>query len=163
MSAGLARVLGPDRRYVLFDSFEGLPPVTDEDGEAAAAWQAQEPGTPEYFDNCRAEQDWAQRAMGIAGISDPEIIPGWFDATVPVWAERAEPIAVLRLDGDWFESTMVCLQHLFPLLVTGGRMLLDDYGTWEGCNRAVHQYLADQGRPEAVRSTPSGVAFIIKE
>lgn len=71
-------------------------------------------------------------------------------------------IALLRLDGDWYDSTMTCLMHLFPLVTTGGLVIIDDYGVWEGCTRAVHRYLADNERPEGIRTTSSGVAYIVK-
>lgn len=47
-------------------------------------------------------------------------------------------------------------------MVPGGVVLIDDYGTWDGCTRAVHQYLADQQRPEPIERTRSGVAYLIK-
>src|ERR1700736_2432942 len=52
MSAGLADVLGPDREYFLFDSFEGLPPAEEIDGPAALLWQSNTQ-SPEYHDNCK--------------------------------------------------------------------------------------------------------------
>ena len=63
--ASIAEVLGPDRHYFLFDSFEGLPPADDIDGESAAAWQA-DTSSPDYHDNCSAEERWAREAMARA-------------------------------------------------------------------------------------------------
>lgn len=62
MSAAMAPVLGGERKYELFDSFEGLPPGKDIDGVAAHAWQAAK-DDPEYRDNCRASEDDARAAM----------------------------------------------------------------------------------------------------
>lgn len=161
MIAGVADVLGPQRAYILFDSFEGLPPAAEIDGEAALSWQA-DTTNRFYYDNCSAERRYAEDAMRLAGVEHPIIEQGWFEDTIKPWTASATPIAVLRLDGDWYESTMTCLVHLFPLVVTGGLVLIDDYGTWDGCTRAVHQYLADQQRPEAIDRTRSGVAYLIK-
>lgn len=161
MSAGMARVLGPHRDYVMFDSFEGLPPAQSVDGVAALRWQADK-DAPSYHDNNTAARTDAERAMRLVGV-EPEIHQGWFDDTVPAWASEGRPIAVLRLDGDWYESTMVCLRHLFPLLVPGGVLIVDDYGVWDGCNRAVHRYLADEDRPEPIKRRASGVTFIDKQ
>ena len=47
---------------------------------------------------------------------------------------------MLRLDTDWYESTRCELEHLFPKLVPGGVLIVDDYGHWEGCRRAVDEY-----------------------
>ena len=54
---------------------------------------------------------------------------------------------MLRLDGDWYESTRVCLEHLHDLVVPGGFVIIDDYGYWEGCRRAVDEFLASR-RPD---------------
>ena len=100
--------------------------------------------------------------MKLAGVANPEIHQGWFQTTVPQFARDAAPIALLRLDGDWYESTMTCLEHLFPLVVSGGVVIVDDYGTWDGCSRAVHRYLADNDRPESILRTPANVAYLVK-
>ncbi len=54
------------------------------------------------------------------------------------------PISLLRLDTDWYESTRHELMHLFPLLVQGGIMIIDDYGHWAGARKAVDEFLAEQ-------------------
>lgn len=69
------------------------------------------------------------------------LVKGLFQDTI----DLDEPIALAHLDGDWYESTMVCLERLAPLLVPAGRIVLDDYFTWSGCRRAVDDYFA--GRP----------------
>lgn len=161
MIAGIAAVLGADRRYVLFDSFEGLPPAQEIDGCSALAWQANKE-SPAYYENCSAEEAWARSAMARAGVTNPELQRGWFADTVPAFAATGSPIALLRLDGDWYDSTMVCLEHLFPLVADGGLVIIDDYGTWDGCTRAVHRYLADDLRTEAIRVTAGGVTFLRK-
>jgi len=139
MIAGIAELLGPDRQYVLFDSFEGLPPAKEIDGPAALAWQA-DSTNPTYLDNCAAPSSFATHAMRLAGARNVSVHSGWFKDTLPGYAPPA-PIAILRLDGDWYDSTMVCLEALFPHLAPEGVVILDDYCTWDGCRRAVHDYL----------------------
>jgi O-methyltransferase len=159
MVAGMAEVMGRGRKYFLFDSFEGLPEVTDLDGEAAKRWQADKE-SPGYFDNCRAEIEQATAAMKMSG-ADFECVRGWFDDTIPTF-DAADRIALLRLDADWYESTMVCLKHLYPKVVDGGYILIDDYHTWSGCSRAVHDYLSETKSPSRISQTASGVAYMIK-
>ena len=56
-----------------------------------------------------------------------------------------EKIALLRLDTDWYESTKHELIHLFPRLVPGGVLIIDDYGFWKGARQAVDEYFAENG------------------
>jgi O-methyltransferase len=159
MSAGMAAVLGSSRDYILFDSFEGLPAAEDIDGQDALNWQSDKT-SPTYFGNCTADESFAQDAMALAGISNPCIIKGWFEATVPN-AVIPSPIALLRLDGDWYKSTMTCLTHFVPSVAPGGLIIIDDYYTWDGCCRAVHDYLSDHDCSERINSH-NGVCFIRK-
>jgi O-methyltransferase len=140
MSAGLAEVLGPRRHYFLFDSFEGLPPATAEDGHQARAWQ-QDTRSPTYFDNCRAPVEFAEQAMQLSGARNYTIVKGWFHETLPTFSPPA-PIAILRLDGDWYQSTLVALESLFWHLAPDGIVIMDDYYAWDGCSRAVHDFLS---------------------
>lgn len=140
MSAGMAEVLGPGREYFLFDSFEGLPPATEADGEYAKTWQQDTRGET-YYDNCRAPIEFAERAMRLTGAPNYKLVKGWFENTLPEFVPPS-PIAILRLDGDWYESTMVALESLFKHLSPDGIVILDDYYAWDGCSRAVHDFLS---------------------
>lgn len=66
---------------------------------------------------------------------------GWFQETLPVDHKSIGPIAILRLDGDWYASTKVCLEYLYDKVVKGGVIVIDDYGTYDGCRRAVDEYI----------------------
>ena len=140
MSAGMAEVLGPGREYFLFDSFEGLPPARTVDGKAARDWQA-DAGSATYYDNCRAPIGFAERAMKLSGVPYYHIIKGWFSTTLPEFIPPC-PIAVLRLDGDWHESTMIVLENLYKYLAPGALVIVDDYYAWDGCSRAIHDFLS---------------------
>jgi hypothetical protein len=157
MIAGMADLLGPGRRYFLFDSFEGLPPAREIDGQRAIAWQANKHG-PSYHDNCSARVELAREAMEMSRASSYHIVKGWFQETLPNF-EPEVPIAVLRLDGDWFDSTLVCLDNLFPRLARGGLVIIDDYYTWDGCSRAVHHFLATTQSTGRI-SSPFGVCLL---
>jgi len=140
MIAGIANILGNNKKYYLFDSFEGLPPAKEIDGEAAIAWQSDK-NSPGYHNNCSASIDFANEAMKKSGAKDFKLVKGWFEKTLPDFNEPC-PIAILRLDGDWYESTMCCLSNLVPKLAPRGIIIVDDYRTWDGCSRAVHDYLS---------------------
>jgi O-methyltransferase len=164
MSAGMAELLGPNRHYFLFDSFEGLPPAKEIDGPGANAWQTNTQ-SPMYFNNCTAEMDFAVKAMKMATngkLDNVKIIKGWFkDTLVPI--NLPEKICILRLDADWYDSTKECLSSLFNLVIDGGLILFDDYYTWDGCSRAVHDFLSDQKRTERIYQWPnSNLAYLKK-
>ena len=57
-------------------------------------------------------------------------------------ASAPSQIALLRLDTDWYESTRHELEHLYPRLATGGVLIVDDYGHWEGARKATDEHLA---------------------
>ena len=159
MSAGMADMM-PGRLHYLFDSFEGLPPAKEIDGEAALKWQ-QNTTSPAYYDNCRAERSFAERAMAMANAKKVSIIQGWFNETVLGFVP-AEPIAILRLDGDWYELTMQCLTGLYPHVIKGGDNS-DDYHTWDGCARALHEYLSANKCVDPIHQWHDSVCYLIKK
>jgi hypothetical protein len=150
MSAGLAMVLGQHREYFLFDSFEGLPPAQEIDGPAAFEWQ-RNMSAPDYYDNCSAPVEFATNAMRRAGATSFHLVKGWFRETLPRF-QPPSPIALLHLDADWYESTIVCLDHLFDRVAPGGLIVVDDYYTWDGCSRAVHDFLSRRSAIERIRN-----------
>jgi len=140
MSAGLAELLGPTREYFLFDSFEGLPPAEEIDGPAAIEWQ--KPGNSEKnFNNAKAPIEAAESAMKKSGVPNYHIVKGWFRDTLSSF-EPSEGIALLRLDADLYDSTLTCLERLYPLLADDAIVIVDDYYDWEGCARAVNDFLS---------------------
>jgi O-methyltransferase len=158
MIAGIAEVLGGSREYILCDSFQGLPAAQVIDGPAALAWQSDTAG-PNYHDNCTASPDAAHSAMSLSPARRVQIRPGWFDTTL-AGLQLREGIALLRLDADWYESTMTCLERLYPLVNPGGLMVVDDYYTWDGCARAVHEFLTRRGLTARVRQWADTVCYV---
>lgn len=163
MSAGMADVLGADRQYFLFDSFEGLPPARKElDGAAAVAWQSNS-DSPNFFNNCTAAQEEAAAAMKLSRATSFSLVKGWFNETIPRFVPPCE-IAVLRLDGDWYESTRICLENLHPHVASGGIVIVDDYYHWAGCARAVNEFLgriASSNEVPRLRQYHDSVAYWI--
>ena len=160
MSAAMSEICGSNRKYFLFDSFEGLPPADANDGKEAIDWQKNK-DSQYYYDNCKAEMSYAQRAMEIAGISSPQLVRGWFNETLHT--VDPGPISILRLDADWYDSTMTCLNEFYPKVNGGGLILIDDYNFWEGCSKAVHDYLSAHKLSDRIHQTENGVAYIIKD
>ena len=159
MSAGLARVFGNSRKYYLFDSFEGLPAAKEIDGAEAIRWQ-EDVGGDTYFENCKAEIGFAEKAMKTTGV-DFQLIKGWFSDSLPTFTIDHE-IAILRLDGDWYESTMDCLKYLYPKVAKKGMVIVDDYYTWDGCTKAVHDYLSSIQSSSRIHTSAGGICYIIK-
>ena len=77
--------------------------------------------------------------MSLSYVKEYHLIKGWFAETLPFFNPPA-PIAILRLDGDWYDSTFQCLTHLYHWVAPGGVIIVDDYYAWEGCARAVHDF-----------------------
>lgn len=137
------------RRLHFFDSFEGLPMPSKADGQDARAYAGGDSGALLATGQCAAPLDDSKALMARLGY--PEELcsyhVGWFEETVPRAAPSIGPIALLRLDGDWYESTRVCLSHLYANVAPWGVIVIDDYGHWEGCRRAIDEFLATQSAP----------------
>lgn len=166
MSAAISEVMGNDRDYFLFDSFEGLPEAKEIDGVAAVSWQ-RDTTSPLYFNNCKSDITTADLAMQMSATRNYKIIKGWFSESLPHFSyERG--IAILRLDADWYDSTMDCLNNLYEKVNRGGLIVIDDYYVWDGCARAVHDFLSRTFRSDnkdvtaRIRQSESGICYIIK-
>jgi O-methyltransferase len=160
MIAGIAEVLGPNREYFLFDSFEGLPSAKDIDGSAALEWQ-RNTSSEGYHNNCSAPVDFAEKAMRRSAVRSYYLHKGWFDQTLPHF-KPPSPIALLRLDADWYDSTIMCLERLYDYVAPGGLIVIDDYFTWDGCSKAVHDFLSSRKAAERIRAFDD-VCYLIKE
>jgi len=124
-----------DRKTWMFDSFEGMPAPTKEDGDKASNWTGKTAAGIHWIKSLLWEYDIPKNKV--------EIIKGWFKDTVPI--AKIDKIAILRLDGDWYESTKVCLDSLYDKVALGGYIIIDDYGHWEGCQKAVDEFIEKRG------------------
>jgi O-methyltransferase len=153
MLAALAlREISATRPIWLFDTYEGMPPPSARDrqwtGEHAAdrlAVQERIPG---------AVNDWAFATLDdvkeqMASVDYPpellHFVKGRVEETIPVQAPAT--ISLLRLDTDWYESTLHELEHLWPRLSVGGVLIIDDYGHWQGAREATDQFFEALGLP----------------
>ena len=87
---------------------------------------------------------------------------GWFNETLPADKDQIKSIAILRLDGDWYESTKVCLNNLFDKVVSGGVVIIDDYGTYDGCKLAVDEFIGERGLNVFLASVDRDCKYFIK-
>ncbi len=95
--------------------------------------------------------------------SSIHFVEGWFQDTLPLMADKIEKISILRLDGDLYESTLVCLEHLYPKVCKGGAVIIDDYGL-TGCRIAVEHYFKsiNESVPEMICVDGHSVHYFIK-
>lgn len=142
--AETAKKAGAGRLTWLFDSFEGLPEPTAIDG-AEAKKMAEDHVTGELkpIGQLVGTLGNVQEIFTKLKIDSQKvrIVKGWFQNTLPQNKVNIGPISLLRLDGDWYESTKTCLENLFDQVVPGGFIIIDDYGHWEGCQKAVDAFL----------------------
>ncbi|MFL6281820.1 MAG: TylF/MycF/NovP-related O-methyltransferase [Pyrinomonadaceae bacterium] len=137
-----------DRRLYLFDTFEGMPRPSARDvnfaGETAEELYRKRNGRGAGSDWCRATEETVARVMSECGYDESKIhlVKGRVEETIP--AKAPERIAILRLDTDWYESTLHELEHLFPRLARGGVVIIDDYGHWRGARQASDEFFARQ-------------------
>ncbi len=151
--AAAARVLlamhAAERRLWLYDTYDGMtePDENDVDflGRAAAVLLRQSSREDARSIWCRSPIDGVRQVMAETGYPEErlEFVQGDVQETLP--KRHPRQIALLRLDTDWHESTRCELEILFPRLVVGGVLIVDDYGHWQGCRRAVDEYFAENG------------------
>jgi O-methyltransferase len=147
----LNRLGDADRELYLFDTFDGMTEPGDAD-------------VPSPYDGYSMHKRWRRHnrsGTAWAGVPVAEVeanlastgyrlervhcVRGKVEDTLP--DEAPKKIALLRLDTDWYESTKHELVHLYPRLVEGGVLIVDDYGHYEGARRAVNEYFRETGQP----------------
>ena len=149
MAAALTlKAVGDTERHLwLFDTFEGMSAPTEHDMRAEdsrSAIELLERSTTSEKIWCRASIEDVSTNMALTGYPAHKITlcKGKVEDTLP--AQAPEKIAILRLDTDWYESTRHELNELFPRLVQGGVLIIDDYGYWAGARKAVDEYFTDR-------------------
>jgi O-methyltransferase len=164
---------GPQRKFHLFDSFEGLPQPSSSDSDMISGFKKSNPdgklrdddqtdlisigacvGLPE-----KKVEDFLVRQLGLPRDNFVFHV-GWFQQTIPDAVNSLDNIAVLRLDGDYYESTKVCLDGLYDRVVKNGFIVVDDYGTFQGCKKAVDEFLLNRNiRPKIYYSDSDCIYF----
>lgn len=132
------------RQLYLYDTYEGMvaPETADIDinGLPASAQLAHEGRSADSMIWAYATLEVVRENMQSTGYPESKVtyVRGPVEDTIP--KTIPERIALMRLDTDWYSSTRHELEHLFPRLVPGGIIVIDDYGHWRGARQAVDEY-----------------------
>jgi hypothetical protein len=152
-----------DRDLHLFDTFTGMPQPTEKDrrydGRPAVELLERSDKTAKVWAVASLED--VRSGMAETGYP-PERIhfhPGRVEQTIP--AAAPDQVAILRLDTDWYASTLHELEHLYDRVPSGGVLFFDDYGYWAGAREAVDEFLARTGARLLLAPMASG-RFAVK-
>jgi len=139
------------RDIYLYDTFEGMSEPTELDKVFTGT------GAGELMNSSQKEDPtsvWCYSALeevqaNVGTLKYPKQLVHYVKGKVEDSIPQTLPgkIALLRLDTDWYESTKHELEHLYPLLVPGGVIIIDDYGHWEGARKAVDEYIEGKKLP----------------
>ncbi|MFC1672284.1 TylF/MycF/NovP-related O-methyltransferase [Planctomycetota bacterium] len=154
-----------DRKMWLFDSYEGLPEPTEKDFGAGVSSGTGEHVSPLHKGSCLGTLQEVRRLMFEVNCfpeSRIRFVKGWFEHTIPVTVGEIEQIAVLRIDGDWYESTKCCLEGLYEHVVDSGFIIIDDYQSCYGCKRAVDEFIQDKGLHPDIKLDGRGGCYFAK-
>jgi len=144
---GAIQMANTEKRIIYaFDSFEGIPLCgINDDSQPGIGKPIHDTSLPiidrlvsSGITSCSIIEVRKNIKMVHLPVENIRFIKGWFQNTLPV--TDIGKIALLRLDGDLYESTEVCLKYLYPKVVNGGYVIIDDYGL-DGGRKAVNEYL----------------------
>lgn len=140
----------PARRLWLFDSFAGMPPAGDQDGEFSHTLEGTYVGSEEL----------THRLLAGVGLTPEryEIVSGLFEETFP--AVRTPATALLHVDCDFYEPVKLTLEKFYPALSPGGFVVLNDYGVYKGARTATDEFLEANGLDiEPIAIDPTAAFF----
>lgn len=145
------------RKVYLADSFEGLPPPNAEKYPQDAQLHL------EQYSDLAVSEEQVRANFAEMGLLDSRVITvkGWFRDTMPTFPVKT--IAVLRLDGDLYESTIDPLNHLFDKVSPGGWVIIDDYDCFDACKAAAHDFLSARGLKPDIKHIDGVGAFFRKD
>jgi len=163
MALTLVNCNSQHRNIYLYDTYEGMVEPGEKDVDfkgqhSKGVWKKHQ--SSEVNEWCYSPLEDVKQNMASTAYPKEKVhfIKGKVEDTIP--ATLPDKIAVLRLDTDWYESTVHELKHLFPRLADRGILLIDDYGHWKGQKEAVDAYFADKFKPLLSRTDYSGRMMI---
>ena len=142
---------GGKRRTWVVDSFQGLPQPERLLDAVLHAYLRETGSFAVSLEEVRANFE-------RFGLLDERVcfLPGWFADTLPGWEGQ---LALLRLDGDWYESTRTALENLYDKVSWGGFIIIDDYNPVLGAYEAVNDFRAARGITDPIRAVNHQVHF----
>jgi O-methyltransferase len=138
----LMSTAAPNRDVWAFDSFAGLPEPRELDGRESADLGG------ELVASEHKLRDGFERFADPARL---HVSAGWFEETLEDAAGEIGRVAVLHCDGDWYDSVLLTLEVMYPLVSPGGFVVIDDYGTFPGAQRATDEYRLRAGERAPLR------------
>jgi len=152
--AQVAAAEGAGRACWFFDSFEGLPDPTELDYAEGKTGRHVRPLVRGSCLGTIEQVSWLLFDHFHLSRERITLVKGWFQDTLPVTKAQIGPIALLRVDGDWYESTRCCLDQLYDQISPGGQIIIDDYCSCFGARKATDEFIATHGI--ATRLVPDG-------
>jgi len=156
-----------DRELYLFDTFAGMPKPDERDIDLHGRSALEEYYRRKIFDGnstwVNSSLDSVKQAMDSTGYPMERIhfVKGLVENTIP--DKASEKIALLRLDTDWYKSTIHELTHLYPRLSPKGIVIVDDYGYFKGAREAVDEYFYKNKMAPLLHRIDYSVRLIIKD
>lgn len=141
-----------NKKVWLFDTFEGMSEPTDDDkdfkSESAEKQLNKSAKTNDSIIWAYATLDDVKRNIALTNYPESNIhyVKGKVEDTLPNH-NYFNAISLLRLDTDWYESTKIELECLYHLLQQKGILIIDDYGHWQGCRKAVDEFFSNKDFP----------------
>lgn len=134
------------------DSFEGLPAPNP------VKYPADEDDTFYQVEAFKVSLEEVRANFARYGLLDEQVrfLKGWFKDTLP--DAPISKLAILRLDGDMYESTMDALTCLYPKLSVGGYVIIDDY-CLKGCREAVHDFRSQHGINDSIKVVDDAAVY----
>lgn len=144
----LAHYAVPAGRDVhLFDSWQGLPPVTEKDTPSFGTNHPAQAEVGKCLGDIEKVEEILHQVRANTGPGVVHFHKGWFNERFP--QARIDQIAMLNLDSDWYESEKLCLETWYDKVSDGGYIYFDDFYYWPGCQRAARDFFREQGIVEA--------------
>jgi hypothetical protein len=148
MQAAALTLLGrraATRDLYLFDTFTGMTRPNDRDHPVGADDSAETLVARDPSLLARASLEDVKAGMARVAYPSERVHYVVGDVLTTIPSQAPEGISLLRLDTDWYTSTRHELTHLFPRVVSGGVLIVDDYGDWQGARDATDEVLRDAG------------------
>ena len=157
----MKHVAGTNNKIFGLDSFEGLPAITEKDRGTLNC------SNPDEFVNTNLSggiqsvyETFNILKLDMTGV---HLIKGFFkDTLIKETIDSMGTIAVLRLDGDWYESTKICLESLYDKVIVGGIIIIDDYGHWVGAKNATDEFRTKRSIASPLQKTDYTEYYWIK-